>query len=173
VFCCKLLTLRVIGESESRRLHFLTALSTRLTAVLFLLYLKCTVGRLDSCVSSLDITPRLPVCPCSTYARGANVAKLHTPSGPTALAVFTRVRMTRGTRVDEMQIDSFALHKRKNARSERNLTDIPTARTCAADHADAFDQEMGTGTGTIVGAASIRRRRSTSPHGEADDDQGP
>ena len=44
----------------------------------------------------------------------------------------------------------FALHKRKNARSERNLTDIPTARTCAADHADTaasgpFDQRVEIG----------------------------
>jgi hypothetical protein len=57
-------------------------------------------------------------------------------SGPTALATFTRVGMTRGTRVGRMgrcgayvdenssrpHLHGVALHKRKNARSERNLT---------------------------------------------------
>jgi hypothetical protein len=39
-----------------------------------------------------------------------------------APATDTRVRIARGTTVDEIQIATLCLHKRKNARSERNLT---------------------------------------------------
>ena len=67
VLYCNLLTQRVIVRSESRRLHFLTALSRRLTVALFSAVPEMDRGQtLTGCVSLIDATPRLPVCPYST-----------------------------------------------------------------------------------------------------------
>ena len=121
MFCRKLLTLRVFGQSESRRLHFLTALFKRLTVACFL---SCPwnvpSADLTGC-SSIDVTST-PFCPFPR-TRASERSKTAYPIWTRLYWLLsTRVRMTRGTRVNEIQIDSLCLHKRKNARSERNLT---------------------------------------------------
>jgi len=83
MFCRNLLTGRCFDESESRRLHFLTALSKRLTVARFSTVPEMYRGMdVWTCFRSIDGNPGIPVFPTSRRTRvGRRAAKSACPIG--------------------------------------------------------------------------------------------